>query len=156
MEYLHDLNPADPGLDHSNGITIQLWVKHARSNPPMPATPFSDVDVETGGGIEISLTDRGATLEASTCISPGCSAFMTASVGYPDDDGWHFVRVVHARSGISLCLDGKHVASVPGDTTSRATRNPPDLGNDLPAGTRNFDGEIDDVRAITGELPCRD
>lgn len=159
--YFRDLNPAD-AIDHSQDVTVQLWVRVAAFVGANPAWPFSDLDLDHGGGLGISIDPGGgssAMIDVQTCTNPsGPSGTMIAHAfgNYPTDGTWQFVRVVHTGAGIRVCLNGNLAASVKVDTTKLMAMYPPNLGKDVRAApsAAYFDGSLDDLRVITGALPC--
>jgi len=85
--------------------------------------------------------------------------FGNQSITYPSDGTWQFVRVVRTSGAVDVCLNGHHLASLaidPNPPSTFTTYYPPDLGKEdapRPEGAF-FDGLLDDVRVITGALPC--
>jgi len=64
--------------------------------------------------------------------------------------------VVHTSTNVLVCVNGNHVTTIKRDRAEPWTSYPPDLGKDVqdaPAAA-SFDGALDDVRVITGALPC--
>ena len=77
-------------------------------------------------------------------------------VAYPPGGAWQFVRVVHTGGNVNVCLNGRRVTSFPVAPGKLASTFPPRLGKNVvwsPVGSF-FDGELDDVRVLTGALPC--
>jgi len=150
----HDYNPTD-ALDYAHDVTVQFW---ALQLTPSASTAwlFSDLDVTRGGGVGISiLPGAPAMLEVTAGANPAPS-FVHASATYPNPGSWQFIRVVHTSVGVQVCVNGDRAMSLDADTTNLATGQPPDLGKDVqdvPAAA-SFDGLLDDVRVITGALPC--
>lgn len=153
-------------LDWSRDMTVQLWAR-LRSTPGTPgAWLFSDVDPDSGGGIDIwiapSLGFEAPRLVVRACAElssiAGCVTFGQTSTPYPDGDSWQFVRVVRSGINVNVCLNGKKVTSFTGNLSPSPevkTFNSPNLGRDAsPSSDAFFDGWLDDVRAITGALPC--
>lgn len=169
---LHNYIEADPSfaLDWSHDLTLQFWVKLRSKPTSLGERLFADLDAEFGGGVEIwidpSTGPQGNKLVVKACTdstnAPTTSPmFDQTSTGYPDDGNWHFVRVVRAGGNVDVCLDGKHTTSliVKPAPSDFKTSNQPELGKDaVPASSTAsdayFDGWIDDVRALTGALPC--
>jgi hypothetical protein len=151
-------------LDWSGDVTLQLWTKlRSVSSDPNRAWLFSDQDPDTGGGFGISIvpgSGNAASLDVTACTDSTARPvqFGDAVIPYPDYTSWHFVRVVRAGGSLSVCMDGLPVMAHPllsGLPTGLTTSHSPDLGKiDLPATEAYFDGAIDDVRVITGALPC--
>jgi hypothetical protein len=144
----------DTPLDHSQSLTVQLWVERTVNGQTMPATPFSDLDLDYGGGFQIVINPgANPTLQVAIGTTPTPTYLTTP---YPDDGSWHFIRVVQSTTGIALCIDGKARTDMPVDTTSNTNFYVPELGNESPSlsNGQHFEGNIDDVRAFTGTLPC--
>lgn len=144
-------------LDHSHDLTVQFWVKldgFAISNPA--AWLFSDLDIEIGGGIGVGLLQNGPTLDVMGCTDPLTGKCVHATAQMPDPLIWHFVRVVHTRARIDACVDGVHVAGAADTSAALTPVEPPELGNQFTTqpGDAHVKGQLDDVRAITGALPC--
>jgi hypothetical protein len=123
------------------------------------AWPFSDMDVKNGGGIGISIVpgvNSSPMIDVQTCTSPNGPTFAHAIGSYPDDGTWQFVRVVHTGTNMRVCLNGALQANVDVQTTQLKNMYPPDLGKDVQrlSSEAYFSGSLDDVRAITGALPC--
>jgi hypothetical protein len=146
-------------LDKTQDITVQLWVKLRGYVEVYDAWLFSDMDLNTTGGLGISITndvtpllDVGTTLTAT----PTSNTFLDALTPYPTDGGWHFIRVVHSRGTVAVCLDGARKTSieVPAGFL-RSTFVPYFAKNAVWSPQGAFvDGELDDIRVLTGALPC--
>jgi len=85
--------------------------------------------------------------------------FGDTFITYPYIGSWQFVRVVRTGGNVYVCLNGQRVAQLavnPDLPSSFKTYHPPALGiEDSPSlSGAVFDGMFDDVRAITGALPC--
>jgi hypothetical protein len=154
----------DQVLDWSNDVTVQLWVKLTNGVTLMqPAWLFSDLDPVFCGGIDITIAPVGpgmGSLDVKACTDPTPSKvkFGTTLPSYPIDSAWRFVRVVRTGDQVLVCVDGVRRAALtikPDRPVGFTTTNPPHLGKDHVAGIGSFfDGEIDDLRVITGALPC--
>jgi hypothetical protein len=144
-------------LDKSHDITVQFWVKLRALVDTYAAWPFSDLDLNEGGGLGIAVYETtGLTLEVSTCSSPDPLAFASATTAYPAGGGWQFVRVVHTGGNVNVCLNGRRMTSFALAPGLLRSTFPPDLGKNVvwsPTGAF-FDGQLDDVRVLTGALPC--
>jgi hypothetical protein len=118
---------------------------------------FSDLDINSANGQGLAVAIRNLTppaLEVATCTSgmPDCYR----DIAYPADGSWQFVRVVQTGGNVNLCLNGVRKASLPAAAGMLQSTFPPHFGNNLqwsPQGAF-FDGELDDVRVLTGALPC--
>jgi hypothetical protein len=146
-------------IQRMGDTTTQLWVRHDQFVPSYNAVVFSDLDLDYTGGAGIYiLEDTPPKLYVETCTLATQTelGFASANAPYPDDHAWHFVRVVHANGMVRICLDGQRVASYVLPEGKMQSMYHPWLGrnmNWLPQGGF-FDGAIDDVRVITGALPC--
>jgi len=152
--YFQDPNPLD-ALDYSQDVTVQLWSEQAASSTNT-AWLFSDLDPAKGGGLGISILPEAPAMldvKAGTTSAP---SFVHMSVMYPNPGMWNFIRVVHTGTTLRVCVNGVLAATITGAATKLATSYPPQLGKDiqdLPAAA-SFDGYVDDVRVISGALPC--
>ena len=152
-------------LDWSHDMTVQFWVQLRQpASLGTPARLFSDIDVDAGGGVEISLVEASVgnlVLDVTACTDPTTNMvqFGDATIAYPTSGSWQFVRVVRTGSMVYACLNGQRMASLTVDPNlppSFMTFNAPDLGKH-PGPTSEsavFDGLLDDVRAISSALPC--
>jgi hypothetical protein len=106
------------------------------------------------GGVNFAITS-GGTFYASV-LTPGGGS-VDLSFAYPDDDAWHFLRVVRnaGTNTFRVCLDGMQRSS---QTLSGAldltSDEPPFVGRNVTYNPPYFAGEIDDVRIYTRALPC--
>jgi Concanavalin A-like lectin/glucanases superfamily len=156
--YLKDFASTD-ALDHSKDTTVQFWVRLNAFDGLNAAWPFSDLDVDHGGGLGVSITQGvspgSALISAKMCTDPMGPVFAEAAGAYPVDGGWEFVRAVHDGTSLRLCVNGSTVMSTSVGTVPKGMY-PPDLGKDAQAlpGDAHFDGSLDDVRVISGALPC--
>jgi hypothetical protein len=146
-------------LDKSHDLTVQLWVKHRAFIDPLEAWLFSDLDLQETGGLGIGITNTAPPLlDVETCATASRTdnTFTISTSPWPDDHAWHFIRVVHTGGKVNVCLDGKKQGSfdaAPGFLKSTYT---PYLGANAvwsPQGAF-LDGSIDDLRVLTGALPC--
>jgi hypothetical protein len=156
--YLRALASADI-IDHAQGVTVQFWVRLAAFVGTNVAWAFSDMDLDYGGGIGIWIAPFGstsATIHAQTCTDPIGPVIADAFGNYPVDGSWQFVRVVHTSTSIQLCVNGDFVANANLATPALTGMYPPELGKDVFAlsSSAYFDGSVDDLRVITGALPC--
>ncbi|MGE3544260.1 MAG: LamG domain-containing protein, partial [Kofleriaceae bacterium] len=145
-----------PGtLIKTGGLTIQFWMKFDGLVPSYDAYPFSDIDLDNGGGgLAIAIYETTG-LQIQIHSQPD-SGFIQASAPYPSDNAWHFIRVTHANGIASLCLDGSHVAQLTVAADVLQSARAPFLGANQvwsPQGGY-FDGQLDDFRVFSGALPC--
>jgi hypothetical protein len=154
--YLRDLVPSD-ALDYSQDVTVQLWAQ-LRTLGANPAWLFSDLDsAGRGGGFGISIAPGSPMMvDVQTRTDPASSAVIHATAPASPLQTWLFIRVVRTGTQLQVCLDGAPAANVDVGATRLSTTRPPDLGKEVqaPSAQASFDGYIDDVRVITGALPC--
>lgn len=150
-------------LDQTQDLTVQMWVQ-LRAMVPLyeGAWLFSDIDINAGGGVAVGLIvpepPDVAQVRGSTCTNPDANAlaFTEPTASYLDQNLWHFIRVVHTGGQMKVCLDGKKVANDAIADDQLKSSSLPYLarnGNWGPQGAF-FDGLLDDVRVLTGALPC--
>jgi Concanavalin A-like lectin/glucanases superfamily len=145
-------------IPQNTELTVQLWIRQRTVVDTFStAWAFSDLDLNTTGGLGIGIVPGTPRLIATTCTDAGNPLkFADAVTAWPAGTDWHFVRVVQTGGNLNLCLDGQRKASVPVPDGQLKTTFPPYLGKNVvwtPAG-QFFDGNIDDVRVFTGALPC--
>jgi len=153
--YFEDLDPRDT-LDYSQDVTVQLWVQQAAPSTNT-AWLFSDLDPAKGGGIGISILPGAAAMLDVKAATTSAPSFVHMSVMYPSPGQWNFIRVVHSGTNIRVCVNGALATTITGVASKLATSYPPEFGKDIqdaPAAA-SFDGYIDDIRVITGALPCK-
>jgi hypothetical protein len=142
-------------LDHTAGLTIQFWMQHAVPIGVQPVWPFSDHDPEFGSGVAVTLQAVGQVAPMIDVTGFADGSFVHAVGPYPlEVMRWQFVRVVHTATEIALCINGVRVAEVAATNAAIPTVNAPVLGSEQFPSLATFDGSLDDVRAITGALPC--
>jgi hypothetical protein len=144
-------------LDRSGDTTVQLWVRLDALVDTYAAWPFSDLDLDAGGGLGIAIYEQsGRKIEISTCTSGTPLELAADAAAYPADTAWHFIRAVHTKGNVKLCVDGKQVTSIPVAAGKLASTYHPYIGKNVvwtPSGAF-FDGGIDDVRVFSEALPC--
>jgi len=154
--------PQQSRLDWSHDITVQFWVQLS-TNPTSAAWLFSDLDPDLGGGVALSLRSEasGLKLDVATCIdaTPNAVRLGTQTIAFPSDGSWQLIRVVRAGDTVDVCLNGRRVTSFPFASNLPPmfeTSYPPSLGKLSGSGAMSagFNGLIDDLRVITGALPC--
>jgi hypothetical protein len=145
---------AGTSLDHAGGLTLQFWIQQSRAIPIEGVWAFSDLDPDVFTGIGIALFPSGPVPPAIEVTGHSNGALVRASAPFPDVLRWQFVRVVHSTTGIAVCVNGVRVASADGPSALGETFNTPVLGSEQFASIARFDGQLDDVRAISGTLPC--
>lgn len=149
----------DKLLDKSHDVTVQLWVKHRAFIDPLEAWLFSDLDLVATGGLGIGITNTDPPLlDVETCATASRSdnTFTISTSPWPNDHAWHFIRVVHTGGKVNVCLDGKKQGSFDAAPGFLKSTYKPYLGANAvwsPQGAY-LDGSLDDVRVLTGALPC--
>ncbi|HEX7837537.1 MAG TPA: LamG-like jellyroll fold domain-containing protein [Kofleriaceae bacterium] len=151
--YLHDF-VGSQFLDYSQDVTVQLWVKLASFVNAGRASVFSDLGA-AGAGIELAILPGPPDMLVVTTRTT-TSTLVQATGSYPPTGAWHFLRVVRTAANLRVCVDGSLAANMDAAPVLAATQHMPDLGKDLqlPSNQASIDGTIDDVRVITGALPC--
>ncbi len=139
--------------------TIQFWVHDQAPTAPR-AWIFSDVDETTARGLGIRFTNPSGSsssikLEAAVVTATNPVMYTAQGIDVTAPLSWHFVRVVHAGSMVTFCLDGTRIASAPLLTPSAPGRVPAFSRNNLTA-VDDFSGNLDDVRIFSGALPCNE
>jgi len=146
-------------LNRSGDTTVQFWVKLRSFVDVYDAWLFSDLNLDDGakGGLGIAILNRTPRqLDVETCTNGTTLTFANAQTPYPPDESWQFVRVVHTGGNVQICLNGKRQTSFAAPAGSLQSTYPPYLGKNVrwtPSGAF-FDGVLDDVRVISGALPC--
>ncbi len=158
LGYAGQLNAGDlyDGLavmDRTGDTTTQLWIQQT-SFVDEAAWFFSDMDLDSGGGVGIDLgqDDSGNPVIETFTGTVGAVAGITAALS--DPTGWHFARTVYSQGTMTFCVDGKKVGTMA--MPSLKTAYPVWLGKDhdwTPVGGFAV-GLVDDVRVIKGALPC--
>jgi hypothetical protein len=66
------------------------------------------------------------------------------------------VRITHTNGNVNICLNGVRKTNFPVVAGHLQSGYDPYLGMNVIWGPRGpyFDGELDDVRVLTGALPC--
>jgi hypothetical protein len=145
-------------LVRTGDTTTQLWLRQDAFIDTYNAMVFSDIDLDYTGGVAIYILNQSPPkLGADTCtdVTPQLG-FAGASGPFPDDHAWHFVRVVHTNGMVKICVDGTRTASYALPMGKMQGKYAPWIGRNLdwlPQGGF-FDGAVDDVRVISGALPC--
>lgn len=137
-------------------VTVQLWAQN--DNPNTNAYLYSNIDFDAGGGLTLTLSGTAQRLDILSTKRDAANTHFNDNIAYPSDGAWHFIRVVHANGMLFTCIDGVRRSSlaVPAGNLFRSDY-PVFLGRDVewtmtPGPT--FDGRLDDVRVISGALPC--
>lgn len=157
-EYLARGVGGDPSLsllDWSQDVTVQLWAKINGFVINSSAVLFSDLDLDFGRGIDISLTQSSLVkLDVQTCATTSPITVSDASSTYQNPDKWQFIRAVRAGGQVRVCVNGKLVASASAATCNAPSAWVPQLGQHADIQGANVNGTLDDVRVFTGALPC--
>lgn len=138
--------------------TLQFWVRHDMFVPLYDAWIFSDLDLDSTGGLGVVIFDNnGPKMEVTTCTGAGNPLMFAGDITpFPTDNAWHFVRVVHKGGLVNVCLDGEKKFSFAAPAGSLASQYRPHMGRNV-VWTPSFaktDAGIDDLRIFTGALPC--
>lgn len=152
----------DPIARPAGDFTLQFWMKfEGVVDSATGGWPYSDLDLDNGGGLGMVLFTDGMTnhlaAEVSSCTDPNGMplGFDSLDVQYPDDQAWHFVRIVYKASTVSMCVDGTKLGAQAFSKPLTTTYGPT-LGKNVkwtptePA----FNGMLDDLRVISTALPC--
>lgn len=151
-------------LDKTGDTTLQFWVKFRKFVDTYDnAWLFSDLDLNATGGLGVVIVQpvdatSPPNLDVTTCTVATQTTldFSDAITAYPTDGLWQFVRIVHTNGNVHVCLNGTRKASMAVPSGHLQSTFSPYLGKNVvwtPSGAF-FDGELDDVRVLTGALPC--
>lgn len=138
--------------------TTQFWVRYDGPVGGGDAWVFSDLDLNETGGLGIVIFENGGRMmEVTTCTGAGNPLeFKGDMTPYPTDSAWHFVRVVQKGALVNVCLDGEKKFTFAAPAGSLESSFRPHIGRNVvwtPAGAFT-DAGIDDLRVLTGALPC--
>ena len=138
--------------------TLQFWVRHDMFDPLYDAWVFSDLDLDSTGGLGVVIFDNGGPkMEVTTCTGAGNPlTFAGDMMPYPADNAWHFVRFVQKGGLVNVCFDGEKKFSFAAAAGSLASQFRPHMGRNV-VWTPSFaktDAAMDDLRIFTGALPC--
>jgi hypothetical protein len=146
-------------LDKAGDTTIQFWIKHRSVVMFYGAHVFSDIDLDSPGGIDFDIYDNGSSginLDVTTTTATNPAAFAMTTAPFPTDHAWHFIRATHANGTVTVCIDGTKKASFALAAGKLGSTYHPYMGRNVrwtPAGSY-FDGGLDDVRVLSTALPC--
>lgn len=143
---------ADTPVDRSGDVTTQFWLKQSEVGFA-DCIPFSDSDLDKPGGLEVFLVTNG-NFGAGTCNDNVNYTFNDANTTFPQDMGWHFIRVVHTGGQGHLCIDGQHRAAYDIPPAGMTTGQPVYLGRTPYSVNEQLKGGFDDLRIYKGALPC--
>lgn len=147
--YLHDFERRS--LDYSQDVTVQLWINLTSFVSAGPASVFSDLDA-AGAGLQLAIVPGASNTVVATTRTT--TSTVVAMGPYPPLGAWHFLRAVRTAASLRVCVDGILAKNLDATPIMAAAPHMPDLGKDLPANPASLDASIDDVRVITGALPC--
>ena len=154
--YLHDF-AGSTFLDYAQDVTVQLWVNLASFVNGGRASVFSDLGA-AGAGIELAIVPGPPGMPGMVVVTTRTttSTLVQATGSYPPIGAWHFLRVVRTAANLRVCVDGSLAANMAAAPVLAAAPHLPDLGKDLQLASNqaSLAGDIDDVRVITGALPC--
>ncbi len=142
-------------LDYSGDVTVQFWFLLQQFSSVNPAWIFSDRDPALSGGVGIVLIPGSSPAIQASAGDPQSASFTEISGPYLGVGSWQFVRVVRSRGNLALCLQGARLAASSTSTQNLMSKQGVVMG--LGTGTDIsgvFEGQFDDVRVITGALPC--
>jgi concanavalin A-like lectin/glucanase superfamily protein len=150
--YLHDFERRS--LDYSQDVTVQLWINLMSFVSAGPASVFSDLDT-AGAGLQLTIVPGAPNMVVATTRTT-TSTQVQAMGPYPPLGAWHFLRAVRTAANLRVCVDGAPAANMDATPVMAAAPHMPDLGKDLPlpSSQASLAASIDDVRVITGALPC--
>jgi hypothetical protein len=148
-----------PPLDWMKDVTVQFWVKAALPSLSRPEVLFSDLDPDYGSGMEISLTQASMTMiDVRVCkvppIRPAAAEFVDLIGMYQGPTAWHFIRIVRAGGAVRVCVNGASVATMSTQPCTEPSPYPLELGASTAQSDPSLNGNLDDVRVLTGALPC--
>lgn len=151
--YLHDVE-GTKFLDYSRDVTVQLWIKLASFINIARASVLSDLGA-AGAGIQLEILPGSSDMVVATTRTT-TSTLVKATVSDQLLGSWHFLRVVRTATNLRVCVDGARTANLAASPVM-GTAHMPDLGKDLQQSSNGatLDGSIDDLRVITGALPCQ-
>jgi hypothetical protein len=142
-------------LDGSKDTTIQYWMRVATVDATYGAWPFSNEDLDSGGGLGNAVYERAETrFDSQTGTAD--ATYVGANVPHVYNNTWEFVRVVHSGGKVTTCFNGKLVSTFDLPAGKLASGYVPHLGKNvrwLPQDP-HFDGALDDLRVLSAALPC--
>jgi hypothetical protein len=151
--YFHDIAGSQT-LDYAQDVTVQLWANLRSFVNSGRAWLFSDLQAAGGGDLGISVVPGAAPMIAVSTHT--ASGLVEITGPHPPIGSWHFVRVVRTATNLRVCVDGALAAGMDTTPIQRLSTHLPDLGKDLlaPMTDASVDGNFDDLRVISGALPC--
>lgn len=143
-------------LDQNNDLTLQFWSLQRNQDTVDTAWPFSDLDLDFGGGLGVAVQPGAPPiLDATTSLDPAKNTYIDATTAFDTQGVWQFVRVIHAGDALRVCVNGRMVTGSTVPAGHLKTTRPPYLGRDVVwTVDAFFDGVLDDVRVTDGALPC--
>lgn len=146
--------PSSASLNPTEAITMSAWIKPAATSNPWPYIIGKRLD--DSGNIQYSITvsDRNTF----TCDITG--AGVHAEGGAIPLNEWSHVACTYDRNTLRLYVNGEQVASASGSSAIATSSRPLTIGKLEGYDTRNFDGQIDEVkiysRALTATEVAKD
>ncbi|HEX3760715.1 MAG TPA: LamG-like jellyroll fold domain-containing protein [Kofleriaceae bacterium] len=146
-------------LDQLGDVTVQLWSLQNNQDTVDSVWPFSDLDLNVGGGLGLAVVPGAPPiLDATSSIDPdpGVNTYFDVNSAFDAQGVWKFIRVVHAGATLNVCIDGKLTATMAVPVGQLKTTLPPYIGKNViwNPQTPELDGVVDDVRVFSGALPC--
>jgi hypothetical protein len=146
-------------LDQSGDLTVQFWMLQRNQDTVDIAYPFSDLDLDAGGGLGIGVTPGvPPVLDIRSSRDPHASSYLDTTAAFSVEGLWEFVRIVHRGDMLSVCVNGRPLVTNTVPAGQLHTTFAPYLGRNViwPPGGAYYDGLLDDVRVLGAALPCND
>lgn len=146
-------------LDQLGDLTVQLWSLQNNQDTVDSVWPFSDLDLNVGGGLGLAVVPGAPPiLDATSSIDPDpkVNSYFDVNSAFDAQGVWKFIRVVHAGGTLNVCIDGKRTTTAAVPVGQLKTTLPPYIGKNViwNPQTPELDGVVDDVRVFSGALPC--
>jgi Concanavalin A-like lectin/glucanases superfamily len=148
-------------LDKSRDVTIQFWMKLVSIDTIYVGYPFSDHDLDSGGGVSIDVYDGGGTVNLESLtpvdITRNPPTYAGSGVPFARYAEWNFVRISQAGAKVSVCINGKPVMTYDVPVGKLNSGYLPHLGMNVRWGSRGafINGSMDDFRVLSAALPCQ-
>ena len=144
-------------LDQTHDMTLQFWSFQRNQDTVDTAWPFSDLDLNFGGGLGIAFAPGAPPiLDATTSLDPVKNTYIDATTAFQTQATWQFVRIIHTGDALRVCLNGRQVTNSNVPAGHLKTTEPPYLGRNVVwTVDAFFDGVLDDVRMLDVARPCQ-